>query len=303
MPGTLGPMPVDLLDQSSTALAVDDVRKSFRVPEERSHTLKERALHPLRRSRHEQLHALKDISFAVRQGEFFGIVGRNGSGKSTLLKCLAGIYRADQGQIWCNGRMSTFIELGVGFNPDLAALRQRRAERDHARPLSARGARPLRARDRVRRARGVPGPEAQELLLGHARAPGLLGGDPGRRRHPADRRGARGRRRLLPAEVLRRVQPDARRRPHDRVRHARHGRGHALLPPRDAARARRDGRASATPAMSPIATWRSPSAARSATATRTSAAPAWATAPPACATCGWRTTRTNNAPWHLSRSR
>jgi ABC-type polysaccharide/polyol phosphate transport system ATPase subunit len=89
--------------------------------EERSHTLKERALHPLRRSRHEQLHALKDISFAVEPGEFFGIVGRNGSGKSTLLKCLAGIYRTDEGRIWCNGRMSTFIELGVGFNPDLAA--------------------------------------------------------------------------------------------------------------------------------------------------------------------------------------
>ncbi len=85
------------------------------------HTLKERALHPLRRTRNEELHALKDISFAVAPGEFFGIVGRNGSGKSTLLKCLAGIYRADEGKIWCNGRMSTFIELGVGFNPDLAA--------------------------------------------------------------------------------------------------------------------------------------------------------------------------------------
>jgi len=98
------------------------VHKRFRVPEERSHTLKERALHPLRRSRHEELHALKDISFAVEPGEFFGIVGRNGSGKSTLLKCLAGIYRTDAGKIWCNGRMSTFIELGVGFNPDLAAF-------------------------------------------------------------------------------------------------------------------------------------------------------------------------------------
>src|SRR5205085_9915212 len=54
-------------------------------------------------------------------GEFFGIVGRNGSGKSTLLKCLAGIYRVDQGGIYINGRVSTFIELGVGFNPDLAA--------------------------------------------------------------------------------------------------------------------------------------------------------------------------------------
>ncbi len=103
------------------ALAAEGVDKRFKIPEERSHTLKERALHPLRRSRHEELHALKDISFAVAPGEFFGIVGRNGSGKSTLLKCLAGIYRVDEGQIWCNGRMSTFIELGVGFNPDLAA--------------------------------------------------------------------------------------------------------------------------------------------------------------------------------------
>jgi ABC-type polysaccharide/polyol phosphate transport system ATPase subunit len=103
------------------ALAAREVHKRFRIPEERSHTLKERALHPLRRSRHEDLHALKDISFAVEPGEFFGIVGRNGSGKSTLLKCLAGIYRVDEGAIWCNGRMSTFIELGVGFNPDLAA--------------------------------------------------------------------------------------------------------------------------------------------------------------------------------------
>ncbi len=103
------------------ALAAQGVHKRFKIPEERSHTLKERALHPLRRSRHEALHALKDISFAVEPGEFFGIVGRNGSGKSTLLKCLAGIYRTDEGQIWCNGRMSTFIELGVGFNPDLAA--------------------------------------------------------------------------------------------------------------------------------------------------------------------------------------
>jgi ABC-type polysaccharide/polyol phosphate transport system ATPase subunit len=103
------------------ALAARGLHKRFKIPEERSHTLKERALHPLRRSRHDELHALKDISFAIEPGEFFGIVGRNGSGKSTLLKCLAGIYRADQGNIWCNGRISTFIELGVGFNPDLAA--------------------------------------------------------------------------------------------------------------------------------------------------------------------------------------
>jgi ABC-type polysaccharide/polyol phosphate transport system ATPase subunit len=103
------------------ALVADGVEKWFKIPEERSHTLKERALHPFRRTRHDRLHALKDISLAIPPGEFFGIVGRNGSGKSTLLKCLAGIYRTDKGRIWCNGRMSTFIELGVGFNPDLAA--------------------------------------------------------------------------------------------------------------------------------------------------------------------------------------
>jgi ABC-type polysaccharide/polyol phosphate transport system ATPase subunit len=113
--------PLDTAQQTPPSLAAQSISKSFKIPEERSHTLKERALHPLRRSRHEQLDALKDISFAVAPGEFFGIVGRNGSGKSTLLKCLAGIYRTDTGNIWARGRMSTFIELGVGFNMDLAA--------------------------------------------------------------------------------------------------------------------------------------------------------------------------------------
>jgi ABC-type polysaccharide/polyol phosphate transport system ATPase subunit len=102
-------------------IVVDAVSKTFRVPEERVHTLKERALHPLRRSRHETFDVLRDISFHVQRGEFFGIAGRNGSGKSTLLKCLAGIYGVDRGRIWMDGRLSTFIELGVGFNQDLAA--------------------------------------------------------------------------------------------------------------------------------------------------------------------------------------
>ncbi len=96
------------------------VSKTFTVPEEQVHTLKERALHPRRRIRRQTFRALNDISFEVEPGEFFGIAGRNGSGKSTLLKCLAGIYRAE-GDIWCRGRLSTFIELGVGFNPDMAA--------------------------------------------------------------------------------------------------------------------------------------------------------------------------------------
>jgi ABC-2 type transport system ATP-binding protein len=103
------------------AVAVDGVSKSFRLPHERVHTLKERVLHPLRRSGADELRALRDVSLRVEPGEFFGIVGRNGSGKSTLLKCLAGIYAVDGGQIYVNGRLSTFIELGVGFNMDLPA--------------------------------------------------------------------------------------------------------------------------------------------------------------------------------------
>jgi ABC-type polysaccharide/polyol phosphate transport system ATPase subunit len=103
------------------AVRVDHVAKQFRLPHERVHTLKERALHPFRRTGFDVLRALEGVSFEVQEGEFFGIVGRNGSGKSTLLKCLAGIYRADRGEIRMRGRLSTFIELGVGFNPDLAA--------------------------------------------------------------------------------------------------------------------------------------------------------------------------------------
>ncbi len=109
------------MSERPPAVLVDRLHKEFRLPHERVHTLKERALHPLRSSGEERFQALREISFAVASGEFFGIVGRNGSGKSTLLKCLAGIYRADGGRAWIDGRLSTFIELGVGFNPDLAA--------------------------------------------------------------------------------------------------------------------------------------------------------------------------------------
>ncbi|MBA3329210.1 MAG: ABC transporter ATP-binding protein [Solirubrobacterales bacterium] len=107
--------------QSIPAVVVDDARKSFHLPHREVHTLKERVLHPLRRSSADVLHALKGVSFEVQRGEFFGIVGRNGSGKSTLLKCLAGIYGLDEGAMYVDGRLSTFIELGVGFNPDLPA--------------------------------------------------------------------------------------------------------------------------------------------------------------------------------------
>jgi len=106
---------------SSPAIAVRNVSKSFRLPHEQYHTLKERALHAFRTRSFDVLQAVQNVTIEVAPGEFFGIVGRNGSGKSTLLKCMAGIYDIDDGALVINGRLSPFIELGVGFNMDLTA--------------------------------------------------------------------------------------------------------------------------------------------------------------------------------------
>ena len=98
-----------------------ELRKSFRIPEHRIDSLRERATHPFTRVEYREHHALRDVTFDVHQGEFFGIVGRNGSGKSSLLKVLASIYRADGGRARVAGRVAPFIELGVGFNHELTA--------------------------------------------------------------------------------------------------------------------------------------------------------------------------------------
>ena len=111
-------------DSRSDAPVVIEARgihKSFRIPEHRIDSLKERVAHPLTRIEYREHRALRDVSFDVHQGEFFGIVGRNGSGKSSLLKILASIYRADAGRVRTAGRVAPFIELGVGFNPELTA--------------------------------------------------------------------------------------------------------------------------------------------------------------------------------------
>jgi len=102
-------------------VAVTGVGKVFRIPHERRTSLQERLVHGLRSGPDKDLRALDGVSFEVKRGEFFGIVGRNGSGKSTLLKCIAGIYDPRPGQIAVSGRLSPFIELGVGFKPELTA--------------------------------------------------------------------------------------------------------------------------------------------------------------------------------------
>ena len=115
-PGAGGPA----IPAGNGAITARRLSKTFRITHSPA-TLKERVLHPFRRNEVEILDALKDVSFEVGKGEFFGIVGANGSGKSTLLKIIAGIYRPNAGEIGVDGRLSPFIELGVGFNPELAA--------------------------------------------------------------------------------------------------------------------------------------------------------------------------------------
>lgn len=101
------------------AISVQHINKTFKLPHEKHSSLKSTLIN-FRRRGFEKQHALDDISFEVKKGEFFGIVGRNGSGKSTLLKLLAGIYTPDSGRIQVNGKLTPFIELGVGFNPELS---------------------------------------------------------------------------------------------------------------------------------------------------------------------------------------
>src|SRR5947209_10979847 len=103
-PGPTTPRPQ--ITEGPVVVEVRNVSKTFRIPEHRVDSFKERAVHPLRRIRYRQLQALQDVSFDVHQGEFFGIVGRNGSGQSTLLTIMASIYRADQGRVRMAGRVA-----------------------------------------------------------------------------------------------------------------------------------------------------------------------------------------------------
>jgi ABC-type polysaccharide/polyol phosphate transport system ATPase subunit len=105
----------------AAAIEAVGVSKSFRIPHEQRMHFKEYFMHPLRRTTYERNDALKDVSFSVEAGEFFGIFGPNGSGKSTLLRVLAGIYVPDKGRVRVNDLLSPFIELGVGFNLELNA--------------------------------------------------------------------------------------------------------------------------------------------------------------------------------------
>ena len=108
------------MSDKEIAVKVDHVSKYFKLPTEATHSLRTALVNRFKGVKgYREQHVLKDISFDVHKGDFFGIVGRNGSGKSTLLKIISQIYVPEKGTVTVNGKMVSFIELGVGFNPEL----------------------------------------------------------------------------------------------------------------------------------------------------------------------------------------
>lgn len=102
------------------AVSVKDLYKDFEMASEKRGSFKEIFVNIGKRSQKQKQHVLRGVSFEIEKGDFFGIVGRNGSGKSTLLKILAGVYEPSKGDVVINGDLTPFIELGVGFNPELS---------------------------------------------------------------------------------------------------------------------------------------------------------------------------------------
>ncbi len=105
---------------NDSVISVEGVGKTFVLNHDKTASLKKAAINVFRsKPAKEEFNVLRNVSFDVKKGEFFGILGRNGSGKSTLLKLLASIYAPTKGSIRIDGRLTPFIELGVGFNPEL----------------------------------------------------------------------------------------------------------------------------------------------------------------------------------------
>ncbi len=205
---------------SGIAVDVADVSKRYRLYHERNQSLKASVMRG-RRARYEEFWALRDVSLEVREGTAYGLVGENGSGKSTLLKCMAKILRPDKGAITTDGKVSALLELGAGFHPELSGrenvflngsilgLSKKQLVSRFDEIVELRGARAVHRR------------AGEELLVGHVRPARVLGRDQRRPRHPADRRGARGGRRRVPAALRRQVRRAARAGQDDRHRHPR----------------------------------------------------------------------------------
>lgn len=102
------------------AIVIKDIHKEFVLPQHKNSSIKQTFVNIVRKNNKTVQRVLDGVSFQINKGDFFGVVGRNGSGKSTLLKILAGVYTPTCGEIKINGKLTPFIELGVGFNPELS---------------------------------------------------------------------------------------------------------------------------------------------------------------------------------------
>jgi len=110
-----------LVSEPEVAIRVQHLTKAYRLYNNQLDRLKE-VLHPLGRKYHHDFLAVSDVSFEIKKGETVGIVGKNGSGKSTLLKLIAGVLTPTSGEVKVNGQVSTLLELGAGFNPELTGI-------------------------------------------------------------------------------------------------------------------------------------------------------------------------------------
>jgi len=103
----------------NTVIKVENVKMKFNLSKERTDNLKEYVIKFIKRELHYQpFWALKGVSFEVKKGDKFGIIGLNGAGKSTLLKLIAGVMKPTEGEIWVKGSMVPLLEMGTGFDPD-----------------------------------------------------------------------------------------------------------------------------------------------------------------------------------------
>lgn len=108
------------MSDKKTAISVKNIHKEFILPQHKNSSIKHAFVNIVKRNKKVVQKVLDGVSFDIKEGDFFGIVGRNGSGKSTLLKILAGVYEPTSGSVQLSGRLTPFIELGVGFNPELS---------------------------------------------------------------------------------------------------------------------------------------------------------------------------------------
>ncbi len=109
-----------MADEQEAAIIVKGIHKEFVLPQSKNSSLKQAAVNIVRKNKKVTNKVLDGVNFKVNKGDFLGIIGRNGSGKSTLLKLIAGVYEPTAGNIYVYGGLTPFIELGVGFNPELS---------------------------------------------------------------------------------------------------------------------------------------------------------------------------------------